>query len=76
MISVADAIDADALRIRHEFLTLPSLSTSPDACAQLLSLSRRHATEILDALVGEGFLARVADGHYVRHLSIDPTTRQ
>jgi len=66
MISVAGAIDADTLRIRHEFLTLPSLRTSPDACAHLLTVSTRHAMNILDALVDEGFLQRLADGAYVR----------
>lgn len=75
MISVADAVDADALRLRHEFLTLPTLNTSPEACAQLLNLSRRHATQILDSLVSEGFLARIADGQYARSFGPDRRIR-
>ena len=66
MISVADAIDADALRIRHEFLTLPNLNTSPDTCARLLGVSPRHAAHVLDSLVREGFLISTGSGSYVR----------
>ena len=61
MISVADAIDADTLRMRHQFLTLPELRTSVDACAHLLNLSPRHAQRILESLVSEQFLERIGD---------------
>lgn len=67
MISVAEPIDADALRIRHEFLTLPSLHTSVEECAHLLSVSPRQATHILESLVQAGFLRRLNDGRYERH---------
>ena len=66
MISIADAIDADTLRIRHEFLRLPALHASPDECAHLLNVSARRATNILDALVREGFLQRCPDRSYAR----------
>ncbi len=75
MIPVADAVDADALRLRHEFLTLPTLNTSPEACAQLLNLSRRRATQILESLVSEGFLARASDKQYVRSIDRGHQTR-
>ncbi len=64
MVSVAPAIDADTLRIRHEFLAVPTLRTSPDACAHLLNVSSRHAAHILESLVEEGFLRRGSDGEY------------
>lgn len=67
MISVAAPIDADTLRIRHEFLVLPGLHTSVDACAHALSVSQRQATHILETLVQEGFLRRTSDGKYARH---------
>ena len=66
MITIAEPIDADALRIRHEFLALPDLCVSVDACAQLLDIPQRHALLILESLSAEGFLQRQGDGRYVR----------
>lgn len=66
MITAAPPIGADALRIRHEFLSLPDLSVSVDACAQLLDVPPRHARAMLDSLVDDGFLRRDADDRYVR----------
>jgi len=66
MIPVADAIDADTLRIRHEFLTLPGLRASTSSCAHLLGLSPRHAANILESLVREGFLEHAGNGEFVR----------
>ena len=65
MIMLAEPIDADALRIRHEFLTLPSLRASVDWCAVLLDVMPRHAKLILESLVEDGFLERTIDGRYV-----------
>ena len=56
MIAFADAIDADALRLRHEFLTMPGLILTVAQTARLLDLSRPHAQRLLDALEGEGFI--------------------
>ena len=78
MTTLADPIDLDALRIRHEFLTLPDLRASADAIGTLLQLTNRHARLILDALALEGFLERGADGQYVRSAaapSYRPTSR-
>jgi hypothetical protein len=61
MIAVADAVHADALRLRHEFLTLPDLQMSATACADLLNVSPRHAIHLLESLVQEGFLQRRGD---------------
>lgn len=74
MITVAEPIDADALRIRHEFLTLPDLCVSVDACARFLDVPPRHARAMLDSLVDEGFLQRNGDGRYVRANAPAPLT--
>jgi len=66
MITFADPIDLDALRIRHEFLTLPDLNVSVDTVAALLGVNERHALLTLEALVSEGFLDRTLERQYVR----------
>jgi predicted ArsR family transcriptional regulator len=66
VITLADPIDLDALRIRHEFIALPDLHVSASAVADLLGVSERHARTALDALVTERFLQRTPDGQYVR----------
>jgi hypothetical protein len=66
MIIVADPIDADTLRARHEFLTRRDLEVSADGMAELLDVPLRHAVIVLDALVRESFLRRTADGRYAR----------
>ena len=66
MITLAEPIDADTLRTRHEFLTRRDLQVSADAVAVLLGVPCRHAVVILESLAKEGFLARTVDGRYVR----------
>ena len=66
MISIADAIDADALRIRHEFLDMPGLALTVAQTAKLYSLSTSHAQALLDSLVTEGFLVGDAGSRYCR----------
>jgi hypothetical protein len=66
MITRADPTDLDALRIRHEFLTVPDLRCSADTAAALLHVSPRHASVALESLVLEHFLVRLADGCYAR----------
>ena len=70
MITVADPLDLDVLRIRHEFLTVPDLRLSPQEIAASLHVTRHHAEAMLDTLVTEQFLARVGDGAYARTTSI------
>ena len=65
MITVAAPIDADTLRIRHEFLTRPDLRLSAGTIALLLDISPRHAQRLLDALAREGFLQELG-GKYCR----------
>ena len=66
MIILADPLDLDTLRIRHEFLSLPDLRVSADMVAALLGVHVRHARQALDALVAERFLVRTLDGQYER----------
>jgi hypothetical protein len=66
MITVAEPIDADNLRVRHEFLVAPGLRLFPEDVAQLFGLPVYHAKAILESLVFERFLARSSDGAYVR----------
>jgi hypothetical protein len=66
MIAIAGPIDADALRIRHEFLTLPGLRASVHSCALLLNVAPRHARLVLESLADDGFLDRSDDGWYTR----------
>jgi len=66
VITLADPLDLDVLRLRHEFLIVPDLRLFPDTVAALLNVSRHHAAAMLDALVSEHFLARTTDGAYSR----------
>ena len=71
MIAIADAIDADSLRVRHEFLEMPGLVLTVAQTARLYALSTAHAKALLDALEGEGFLVSGPNGAYRR--SAPPT---
>jgi hypothetical protein len=71
MLAFAAAIDADTLRIRHEFLEMPGLVLTVAQTARLYALSTAHAKALLDALVAEGFLVGGPDSAYRR--STPPT---
>jgi DNA-binding IclR family transcriptional regulator len=66
MILIGESTDADALRVRNEFLVDPHLEMSVEACSRLLAIHHRHAAVILETLVEEGFLDRTSDGRYIR----------
>jgi hypothetical protein len=66
MVVFADAIDADVLRIRHEFLEMPGLVLTVAQTARLYDLSAAHAKALLDALEGDGFLIGGSSGAYRR----------
>jgi hypothetical protein len=66
MITIAEPIDLDALRIRHAFLAAPDLRASVDAVAALLCTTPRQTHLALESLVRERFLERTADGLYIR----------
>ena len=66
MIAVSTPIDAETLRIRHEFLTMPGMRLAVPQAARLLGVSLSHAAEMLDVLEEEGFLIHTPDGQYRR----------
>jgi len=66
MITVAAPIDADTLRIRHDFLSSVDLRLSVDDVATRLQVQPRRAFLILESLVWEGFLGRTWDEQYMR----------
>ena len=66
MMTVSLPIDADAVRIRHEFVALPGMCLAVRQAARLLGVSSDRATDMLDALEDEGFLIHTADGQYRR----------
>jgi hypothetical protein len=69
MITVAAPIDADVLRIRHEFISLPDLHTSVEDVAALLSVLSRRATSLLESLVRDRLLQKADRGTYARYLA-------
>jgi hypothetical protein len=71
MIALADAIDADVLRIRHEFLEMPGLVLTVPQTAHLYDVSAVHAKRLLSTLEAEGFLSGGVNGAYRR--STPPT---
>lgn len=71
MIALADAIDADVLRMRHEFLEMPGLMLTVAQTARLYAVSTAHANTLLETLEGEEFLVSGPNGAYRR--STPPT---
>ena len=68
MIALAEPIDLDTLRIRHEFISSPALTASIEGVAARFQIGSRHARVALESLVVEGFLERTIEGQYVRAL--------
>jgi hypothetical protein len=66
MITMGSAVDADLLRLRHEFLELPALVLTAPQVARLLDVRIDHAIEILRTMEDEGWLIRSAAGAYRR----------
>ena len=66
MITIADAIDRDVLRIRHEFLETAGLALAVVETARRYALSTAHAKALLDELEAEGFLVSGPEGLYRR----------
>ena len=63
MIIAANPIDADVLRIRHEFLSLPGLQLTIPQIARLLNIRFEHAEALAATLADEEFFVREADGN-------------
>ena len=66
MIAVAEPVDANQLRLRHEFLSMPGLVLTVPQAARLLGVRTRDADELLGCLENEGFLTRTPLGMYRR----------
>jgi hypothetical protein len=66
MIAVAAPIDADLLRLRHEFLSMPTLTLTVPQVARLLGVRTECAQELLAALTADRLLTRSETGAYRR----------
>ena len=66
MITFAEPIDLDTLRIRHEFILVPEQRASVSRIAAAFDIAPRHALAALESLVADRFLERTPDGQYVR----------
>jgi hypothetical protein len=66
MIALAEPIDLDTLRIRHEFISSPAFTASIEGVAARFQIGSHHARVALESMVVEGFLERTLEGRYVR----------
>jgi hypothetical protein len=66
MITIASPVDADLLRLRDEFLSMPALVLTATQTARLLDIRVEHAVEILTTMEEEGWLIRLPTGAYRR----------
>ena len=69
MIAVAAPIEADILRLRHEFLSMPTLTLTVPQVARLLGVRTEYAADLLAALAAERLLTRIDSGAYRRNMS-------
>jgi len=69
MISLAAPIEADLLRLRHEFLSMPALVLTVPQVARLLGVRTEYAADLLATLTADRLLTRVETGAYRRKLS-------
>jgi hypothetical protein len=64
---MASVEDVDLVqRMRGEYLEMPGLSLTEQQAARLCGLRPRQCREVLNRLVGEGFLQQTRNGRYVR----------
>ena len=66
MVILANPVDANQLRLRHEFLSLPGLVLTTAQAARLLDVRVREAEEMLASLEEERFLTRTPSGTFRR----------
>jgi Fic family protein len=76
MVIFAEAIDADVLRIRNEYLEMPGMHLTAPQAARLTGVTLAHAIAMLEELEDEGFLIRAADGTYHRGTDLDASTNR
>ena len=72
MLTISAPVDADVLRLRSEFLSMPGLCLSVAQTARLLTVRESRASALLGALVGEGFLVQSVSGLYRRAAPVTP----
>ena len=70
MMTMASPVDADLLRLRHEYISAPTLSLTVAQVARLLSVRIDTATVILTTLEEESWLTRTPTGLYRRRESL------
>jgi len=73
MTAIAPPIEADHLRLRHEFLAVPGLTLTVRQAARLLGVRAERDAALLEALEREGLLVCTAGGDN-RHVT--PPTAQ
>jgi hypothetical protein len=66
MLTIDPPIEADLLRLRSEFRSMPGLCLTAPQTARLLSIREPHARALLEALVSEGLLVQTTSGIYRR----------
>jgi hypothetical protein len=54
-------------RVRGEYLEMPGLRLTPEQARRLWRLDKRSCDAVLGVLVADQFLARTADGAFVRN---------
>jgi hypothetical protein len=64
--TISPRVDADLLRLRTEFATMPGLCLTADQTARLLAVRKPKACALLDTLVVDGLLVRSVSGIYRR----------
>jgi hypothetical protein len=62
--TISPPVDADLLRLRNEFATMPGLCLTVEQTARLLSVRKPKAGALLDTLVVSGLLVRSVSGIY------------
>jgi hypothetical protein len=66
VVTICAPVDADLLRLRSEFLSMPALCLTVPQTARLLAVRQARAGALLDGLVAEGFLIHTGNGQYRR----------
>jgi predicted transcriptional regulator of viral defense system len=61
---MADRLDTDCARLRHEFLAMPALCLTVEQVARLLNVPPVGASQLLAALEHDGFLMRTPSRRY------------
>jgi Mn-dependent DtxR family transcriptional regulator len=66
MVTLASPVDADLLRLRHEFLSMPGLMLTVSQTARLLHVRTWNAEQMLRTLEADGFLTHTPTGSFRR----------